>query len=73
MRTLHERPESAKIVDAVIGVSRSLGVQTVAEGVETEHDAHVLLELGCGLAQGYLFGRPVPASQVVPAVEVAAA
>ncbi len=73
VRTLHERPESAKIVDAVIGLSRSLGVQTVAEGVETERDAQVLLKLGCGLAQGYLFGRPVPASQVMPAEEVATA
>jgi diguanylate cyclase (GGDEF)-like protein len=67
VRTLHERPESAKIVDAVIGLSRSLGVQTVAEGVETERDAQVLRVLGCGLAQGYLFSRPVPAEQVVSA------
>ncbi len=73
VRTLHERPESAKIVDAVIGLSRSLGVLTVAEGVETEHDAQVLLQLGCVLAQGYLFGRPVPADEVMPAVENAAA
>ena len=70
VRTLHERPASAKIVDAVIGLSRSLGVQTLAEGVETEEDARALLALGCGLAQGYLFGRPVPADQVLlPAVE----
>jgi diguanylate cyclase (GGDEF)-like protein len=73
VRTLHERPESAKIVDAVIGLSRSLGVQTVAEGVETERDAQVLRQLGCGLAQGYLFGRPVSASQIMPAAELATA
>ena len=64
VRTLHERPQSAKIVDAVIGLSRSLGVPTVAEGVETERDAQALLALGCGLAQGYLFGRPAPAAEV---------
>ena len=68
VRTLHERPESAKIVQAVIGLSRSLGVQTVAEGVETEHDAAVLRQLGCGLAQGYLFGRPMPADRVMALV-----
>lgn len=73
VRTLHERQESAKIVDAVIGLSRSLGVQTVAEGVETERDALALLQLGCGLAQGYLFGRPVPADEVMRAVDSAAA
>jgi diguanylate cyclase (GGDEF)-like protein len=64
VRTLHERPESAKIVGAVIGLSRSLGVQIVAEGVETERDARVLQQLGCALAQGYLFSRPLPAAEL---------
>jgi EAL domain-containing protein (putative c-di-GMP-specific phosphodiesterase class I) len=64
VRTLHERPQSAKIVAAVVGLSRSLGVETVAEGVETEEDAKKLLDLGCNLAQGYLFGRPLPADEV---------
>ena len=73
VRTLHERPESAKIVDAVIGLSRSLGVQTVAEGIETERDAQALQALGCGLAQGYLFGRPLPAGEVVTVFEAAVA
>ncbi len=65
VRTLHERPESAKIVDAVIGLSRSLGALTVAEGVENPRDVEVLRQLGCGLSQGYLFGRPVPRDQVL--------
>jgi EAL domain-containing protein (putative c-di-GMP-specific phosphodiesterase class I) len=45
----------------------------VAEGVETELDARALLQLGCGLAQGYLFGRPVPAHQLMAQVETSAA
>ena len=73
VRTLHERTESGKIVDAVIGLSRSLGVQTVAEGIETERDAQVLQQLGCGLGQGYLFGRPAPAGQLLLALGLAAA
>ena len=64
VRTLAERPESAKIVDAIIGLSRSLGVDTVAEGVETELQASTLKNLGCKLGQGYLFGRPVPAREL---------
>lgn len=56
----------------MVGLSHSLGVQTVAEGVETEHDAQVLRGLGCGMAQGYLFGRPVPAERLVSALPVEA-
>ncbi len=64
VRTLHDRPESAKIVDAIVGLSRSLGVDTVAEGVETEEQARALQKLGCNFAQGYLFGRPVRAQDL---------
>jgi len=48
----------------VLGLSRSLGAQVIAEGVETEGDAEALQRLGCELAQGYLFARPMPASAV---------
>jgi EAL domain-containing protein (putative c-di-GMP-specific phosphodiesterase class I) len=65
VRTLHERAESAKIVAAIIGLSRSLGVEVVAEGVETERDAEVLSRLGCGSAQGFLFARPMSAAAMV--------
>jgi EAL domain-containing protein (putative c-di-GMP-specific phosphodiesterase class I) len=64
VHTLRERPQSAKVVDAIIGLSRSLGVPTVAEGIETEADATRLLRMGCTLGQGYLFGRPVPADEL---------
>ncbi len=64
VRNPHDRPESAKIVQAVIVLSRTLGVQTVAEGVQTERDAAAVRHLGCGLAKGGLFGRPMPAGQV---------
>ena len=64
VRTLRERPESTKIVDAILGLSRSLGVDTVAEGVETEEEAQLLLNLGCKNGQGYLFGRPVRAQDL---------
>ena len=59
-----DKPQSAKIVDAIIGLSRSLGVDTVAEGVETELQAATLHRMGCRNAQGYLFGRPMPAREL---------
>ena len=57
-----ESPEDAAIVEAVIMMGRALGVNVVAEGVESEEQSEVLQGLGCTLAQGFLFSRPVPAS-----------
>jgi diguanylate cyclase (GGDEF)-like protein len=47
------------LVEATVMVARSLGMQTVAEGVETEAQAQVLSVLHCDKAQGYLFARPL--------------
>ena len=71
VRTLPDRAESAKIVDAIVGLSRSLGVATVAEGVETELQAGMLQQLGCQTGQGFLFGRPVPAHELTDRVALA--
>jgi diguanylate cyclase (GGDEF)-like protein len=71
VRTLRERPESTKIVDAILGLSRSLGVDTVAEGVETEEEALLLQKLGCKNGQGYLFGRPVRAEDLQQRIALA--
>jgi EAL domain-containing protein (putative c-di-GMP-specific phosphodiesterase class I) len=51
--------EDEAIVTAVLSMGRALGVHVVAEGVETEEQAARLSKLGCALAQGYLFSRPV--------------
>ena len=49
--------ESRKIVAAIVGLGHSLRLATVAEGVETEEQAHMLLWLGCELGQGWRYGR----------------
>ena len=54
----------AAIVAAIIGMGRSLGIVTVAEGVETADQAAKLLALGCDQAQGFLFGKPMHAERV---------
>lgn len=51
-------PQKAGLVMAFISVGTTLGMEIVAEGVETAAQSAVLQQLGCGLGQGYLFGRP---------------
>lgn len=52
------RRESRKIVAAVVGLGQSLGLTTVAEGVETREQDEMLLWLGCDRGQGWLYGKP---------------
>ena len=51
---------SGAVVSTIVGLSRALGVHTIAEGVETENQATLLRAAGCHVVQGYLFGRPAP-------------
>ncbi|MEL7154968.1 MAG: EAL domain-containing protein [Actinomycetota bacterium] len=51
---------SRRLIAATISMGHSLDLEVTAEGVETEEEAALLLELGCDLGQGYLFGRPGP-------------
>ncbi len=52
-------PQERSLVRSIIDIARSLGVETVAEGVETMQHAALLRELGCDLLQGYAFSRPL--------------
>ncbi len=54
----------APIVAAIVAMAGALGLQVVAEGVETEAQAGALVELGCTTAQGFLLGRPMSAEQL---------
>ncbi|WP_449192897.1 EAL domain-containing protein [Thauera sp.] len=55
-----------KIASAIIGMAHSLGLEAIAEGVETEAQRSFLVAQGCHQLQGYLIGRPVPAGELAP-------
>jgi len=56
--------DNAIIVKTIIQLSKSLGMQVIAEGVETLEQERFIIELGCDEGQGYLYGKPSMASQV---------
>ncbi|TIT81034.1 MAG: EAL domain-containing protein, partial [Mesorhizobium sp.] len=50
-----------RLVSSIIEIGKSLGIEVVAEGVETMDHARILKELGCDILQGYAFGAPMDA------------
>jgi len=64
VRDLEQDSDDEAIVAAVIGLGRSLQLQVTAEGVETHGQARRLRELGCDHAQGFLYAKPMAASQI---------
>ena len=53
------------VVASVVGLAHQLGLQALAEGVETEEELATVRRLGCDLIQGYHVGRPMPADEII--------
>ena len=60
---LESDPTAQALVQAVISLGHALGLEVVAEGVETEAQATLLRQMGCDIFQGFLFARPMPGDQ----------
>lgn len=59
-----ENEKSYKLVETIMSIARTMEMNVVAEGIETQEQQEVLTRLGCDYLQGYLFSRPLPAEQV---------
>jgi EAL domain-containing protein (putative c-di-GMP-specific phosphodiesterase class I) len=66
---MEEDPRVEAVVSAVVGLGHSLGLDVVAEGVETTRAADQLVAMGCRIFQGYRYGRPVPAVEFTRLLE----
>ncbi|WP_420912078.1 EAL domain-containing protein, partial [Acidithiobacillus caldus] len=64
VRDMINDPKDLAIVAGVITTSRMLGLEVIAEGVETAEYAALLAKIGCSHLQGYLFSRPLPAEDI---------
>jgi EAL domain-containing protein (putative c-di-GMP-specific phosphodiesterase class I) len=60
VRDITDDPDDRAIVSAIISMARSLGMTTIAEGVETQAQLELLQEQGCDEIQGHVFSRPRP-------------
>lgn len=61
---MEENTENGEIVRTVIALAKALNLKVVAEGIESIHQFHQLRILGCEYGQGYLFSKPLPASDI---------
>jgi diguanylate cyclase (GGDEF)-like protein len=61
---LGTEPRATAITEAIVAMSQALSLQVVAEGVETPLQVAELRRIGCDLAQGFFFSRPVPAGEI---------
>jgi diguanylate cyclase (GGDEF)-like protein/PAS domain S-box-containing protein len=65
VRDIASDPSDHAIVSAIVAMARSLNIQVVAEGIETWNQLEILRNMGCSLAQGFLFAKPVPAQEAL--------
>ncbi|MBM2623901.1 bifunctional diguanylate cyclase/phosphodiesterase [Actinoplanes sp. LDG1-06] len=65
IQELHRDREATVLIQTIMTLIHGLGLDCVAEGVETEAQAAALRELGCPQAQGFLYGHPAPAAELV--------
>jgi diguanylate cyclase (GGDEF)-like protein len=64
VQSMRFNADSQKIVDAILSLSKNLGMATIAEGIEEAEVSDMLAERGCEFGQGYYFGRAMPAEAV---------
>ena len=65
IKDIAETDGTLSIVEAVVSIAKSRNITTTAEGVETEQQLELLRTLGCTQMQGYLFSRPIPATEIM--------
>jgi diguanylate cyclase len=66
VRQVDQNREQQKLVTAILSLAERLGLETLAEGVETPAEHALLAQLGCGHVQGYVIAKPMPIGELLP-------
>lgn len=66
VRDMLEDADDRSILQGIVGLAEAFNRQVIAEGVETDAHAQLLIEMGCSLGQGYAIAKPMPAEEVLP-------
>jgi EAL domain-containing protein (putative c-di-GMP-specific phosphodiesterase class I) len=63
IQSIVENESNRALTEAIIVMAHKLGIKTIAEGVETEAQRDVLIQFGCDYIQGFLYSKPVTATE----------
>lgn len=69
VRAMFREDRSLELVKSIIGLGQNMGLTCVAEGVENAEEARLLCDLGCELAQGYHFAKPMAEQDIIKAIQ----
>ncbi|NDO82133.1 hypothetical protein CJP72_15575 [Citrobacter sp. NCU1] len=64
IKDLAENSKNMKIVSTIIDIAHSMNMRVVAEGIETPEQEMLLTRMGCGVLQGFLYAKPIPANRI---------
>jgi len=64
IQTMTDSPQQRELVEGIVRLTNVLGLQVVAEGIETDEERALAIRVGCRFGQGYLFSRPMPVRDV---------
>lgn len=65
IRIMNKDPRSLELVRSIVGLGKNLNMNVIAEGVENPEEAKLLRSMGCDMAQGYFYSKPMPEAEVI--------
>lgn len=69
VKEISENSKNTKIVSTIIDIAHSMNMRVVAEGIETQEQETLLTQMGCGVLQGFLYAKPLPAHKIYDLIQ----